>query len=93
MGARMDRYIAEQFGSLEVQILRRAGAAFVELVRLAQEASVDLIVMATQGRSGISHLLMGSTTEKVVRKAPCPVLTVRRGEHLLRQGTVPGTKF
>ncbi len=47
------------------------------IVRLAKELSVDLIVMGTHGRSGLSHLLMGSVAEKVVRLAPCSVLVVR----------------
>jgi nucleotide-binding universal stress UspA family protein len=38
---------------------------------------VDLIVMATHGRTGLSHLLIGSLAERVVRTAPCPVLTIR----------------
>lgn len=43
----------------------------------AAERGVDLIVMATHGRSGLSHLFLGSVAERVVRTAPCPVLTVR----------------
>jgi universal stress protein A len=42
---------------------------------------VDLIVIGTHGRTGLSHMLMGSVAEKVVRKAPCPVLTVRPSGH------------
>lgn len=53
------------------------GTPFVEIVRYARENAVDLIVAATHGRSGLSHLLLGSVAEKVIRKAPCPVLTVR----------------
>src|SRR5262249_44246529 len=44
---------------------------------LAEEIRADLIVMGTHGRTGLSRLLMGSVAEQVVRKAPCPVLTVR----------------
>ena len=51
------------------------------IVNHAKEAEVDLIVMGTHGRGGLGHLLMGSVAEKVVRSAPCPVLTVRRPEH------------
>ena len=57
------------------------GRPFVEICEYAKEREIDLIVMATHGRSGISHALMGGTAEKVVRKAPCPVLTVRTPEH------------
>jgi nucleotide-binding universal stress UspA family protein len=47
------------------------------IVRIAQERDVDLIVMGTHGRTGLQHVLLGSVAEKVVRLAPCPVLTVR----------------
>ena len=49
--------------------------------RLRQAQNIDLIVMGTHGRGPIAHMLMGSVAEKVVRKAPCPVLTVRSSEH------------
>jgi nucleotide-binding universal stress UspA family protein len=51
-----------------------------EIVRYAQAHSIDLIVMGTHGRSAVAHLLMGSVAERVVRTAPCPVLTVRHPE-------------
>ncbi len=47
----------------------------------AKDANVDLIVMGTHGRGAVAHLLMGSVAERVVRTAPCPVLTVRHPEH------------
>lgn len=59
----------------------RQGAPFVEILQYAREQDVDLIVLATHGRSALAHLLLGSVTEKVVRKARCPVLTVRPAEH------------
>ncbi len=58
------------------------GKPFVEILKFAKNENADLIVMATHGRGAISHLLMGSTAEKVVRKAPCPVLTVKHPKHL-----------
>jgi universal stress protein A len=51
------------------------------IARYAKTAKVDLIVMGTQGRTGLSHLVVGSVAERVVRHAPCPVLTVRHPEH------------
>ena len=48
------------------------------ILEYATDKKMDLIVMGTHGRSGMSHLLMGSVAEKVVRAAPCPVMTVRR---------------
>jgi universal stress protein A len=53
------------------------GVPFVEIIKAARDYDIDLIVMGTHGRSGVSHMLIGSVAEKVVRKAPCPVLTVR----------------
>ncbi len=47
------------------------------IVRVARERSADLIVMSTHGRTGLQHVLLGSVAEKVVRLAPCPVLTVK----------------
>jgi nucleotide-binding universal stress UspA family protein len=50
---------------------------FREIIAAAREEEADLIVMGTHGRTGLAHALIGSVAEKVVRKAPCPVLTVR----------------
>ena len=47
------------------------------IVRIARERKTDLIVMSTHGRTGLQHVLMGSVAEKVVRLAPCPVLTIK----------------
>ncbi len=57
------------------------GAPFVEIVREADEGDFDMLVVGTHGRTGIKHMLIGSVAEKVVRKAPCPVLTVKHPEH------------
>jgi nucleotide-binding universal stress UspA family protein len=54
-----------------------SGSPAEAIVRLAQERQVDLIVMGTHGRTGLSHILLGSVAEKVVREAPCPVLIIR----------------
>jgi nucleotide-binding universal stress UspA family protein len=59
----------------------REGTPFYEIIRFAQETDIDLIVMGTHGHTGLAHMLLGSVAEKVVRKAPCPVLTVRHPEH------------
>lgn len=55
----------------------RLGSPYGEIVRYAGEKDIDLIVVGTHGRSGMTHFLLGSVAEKVVRHAPCPVLTVR----------------
>jgi nucleotide-binding universal stress UspA family protein len=59
----------------------RTGTPFVDIVRYAKENDVDLIVIGTHGRTGLTHMLLGSVAEKVVRKASCPVLTVRLEGH------------
>ena len=59
----------------------RVGPAFMEIIDYAREKSIDLIVIGTHGRSGLMHILMGSVAERIVRKAPCPVLTVKPEGH------------
>jgi nucleotide-binding universal stress UspA family protein len=60
---------------VETQVLR--GVPYEEILKFARENSVDLIIMGTHGRSGLDRVIFGSTAEKVVRNAECPVLTVR----------------
>ena len=62
---------------LEVETIVVNGVPFNEIINAATEINVDLIVIGTHGRTGISHVMLGSVAEKIVRKAPCPVLTVR----------------
>lgn len=57
------------------------GEPVTEILRVAGETNCDLIVMGTHGRTGLGRLLMGSVAEQVVRKAPCPVLTVKMPQH------------
>lgn len=54
-----------------------SGVPYEEIIRTAQEQDATLIVIGTHGRSGLDHLIFGSTAERVVRNAPCPVLTIR----------------
>lgn len=71
---------AEAAGGLRVETKLLEGVAFAEIVSFAQESGYDLIVMGTHGRTGLMHALLGSVAERVIRKAPCPVLTVRLAE-------------
>jgi nucleotide-binding universal stress UspA family protein len=64
---------------LRVRAVLKTGSPAQVIIDTAKSAAVDLIVMATHGRTGLSHLFMGSVAEKVVRTAACPVLTVRGG--------------
>jgi len=64
--------------SMRIEI--RHGSPAQEIVNAAPDLHADLIVMCTHGRSGVSHILMGSVAEKVVRNATCPVLTLKPDE-------------
>jgi nucleotide-binding universal stress UspA family protein len=55
----------------------RWGSPVDEIVEYSREHAIDLIVIATHGRTGLSHVLLGSVAERIVREAPCPVLTIR----------------
>lgn len=66
---------------VEVETIITLGSAFVDIVSTARKQEVDLVILSTHGWGFIKHVLMGSTAERVVRKAPCPVLTVRKEEH------------
>ena len=66
---------------VEVEPIFIIGKAYQEIVKAAKQHEVDVITMATHGSKGLSHLVFGSTAEKVVRLAPCPVLTVKHPEH------------
>ena len=57
------------------------GKPFEQIVRYAREEKIDLIVIGTHGHSALASMLLGSVAEKVIRKAPCAVLSVRHPEH------------
>jgi nucleotide-binding universal stress UspA family protein len=59
----------------------RTGPPVYAIVDYARQHGIDLIVLGTHGRGALAHLVMGSVAERVVRLAPCPVLTVRHPEH------------
>jgi glycine betaine transporter len=62
---------------LQYELIVKSGLPDLDIVRTATELAADLIVMATHGRSGFSHLVIGSVAEHVIREAACPVLTLR----------------
>lgn len=74
-------FAADERKTLRVELVGRAGNPFTEIIRYAKEKQIDLIVMGTHGHGRMAQLLLGSVAEKVVRAAPCPVLTVRHPEH------------
>jgi nucleotide-binding universal stress UspA family protein len=70
--------------SLRVQFLVRDGKPFVEILRAANEIRADLIVMSSHGHSRLAEIFLGSTTDRVVQKAPCSVLVVRATQYELK---------
>lgn len=82
------RKIFEKEG-IPTRTILEIGSPFAEIVGTAQKEQTDLIIMATHGHGAVKHMLLGSTAERVVRKAPCPVLTIRHPEH---DFVMPGRK-
>jgi len=72
---RLKEYAAERGGPITTEV--RTGPAARVILDFAREQAFDLIVMGTHGRTGLAHVVMGSVAERVVRLAPCPVLTLR----------------
>jgi nucleotide-binding universal stress UspA family protein len=71
--------------NVEVNTVLTYGEPSAEIVNAARSLGADLIVMGTHGRKGMSHVLLGSVAEKVVRSAPCPVLTVHAAQAATQQ--------
>jgi nucleotide-binding universal stress UspA family protein len=61
----------------------------VAIIDYARDHNINLIVMGTHGRGGLAHLVMGSVAERVVREAPCPVLTMKQSERALVVAQIP----
>ena len=80
--AELKQLVLTQIGDvLPARTLVLTGKPFLEIIDTADEENVDLIIIATHGHTGVEHILFGGTAEKVVRKAPCPVLVVRPVEN------------
>jgi len=80
--ARMERFVIENLSEIDkVTSKVLIGTPFVEIIRYARDQSIDLIVIGTHGHSALAAMLLGTVAEKVVRKAPCPVLTVKHPQH------------
>jgi universal stress protein A len=76
--ASLDRLVrAAKEAGLTAQTAIRVGVDYHEILEYARAQAVDLIVMGTHGRTGLAHVLLGSVAEKVVRRSPCPVLTIK----------------
>jgi universal stress protein A len=74
----LDRLLNPAWGSPRSVVRAvRWGSPVEAIVAYAEDQKIDLIVIATHGRTGLSHVLLGSVAERIVREAPCPVLTIR----------------
>ena len=90
-----ERQLAERAARIEgIVVTREAllGRPANTIVAIAAARCADLVVVGTHGRSGVSHLFMGSVAERVVRSSPCPVLTVREGAHVTTADTPAHTE-
>ena len=78
--AALDNFLREKFAEffnlIELRQRVEVGGPYANIAELAEREGADLIVMSTHGRTGLDHMLMGSVTEKVVARAPCPVLSI-----------------
>lgn len=78
----LDRFLLpRQTEGMEIQRQVRRGKAFLEIIGYARENQIDLIVLGTHGWSALRNVLMGTVAEKVIRKSPVPVLSVRHPAH------------
>lgn len=78
--AMKDFLASKDLGGVKIVKVIREGSPFREIDAYAKEAKIDMLVVGTHGRSGLTHLLLGSVAERVVRSAPCPVLTIHSHE-------------
>jgi nucleotide-binding universal stress UspA family protein len=74
-------FLQNQAASTSQECTIKLGTPYREIIRMADERQIDLIILGTHGRSGVRHFLLGSTAERVVRHAHCPVMVVREQEH------------
>ena len=86
MEAAFQKQLEDQVAALKEDYPKMSGKlvtgnTFLQIIQAAREDNVDMIVMGTHGRTGLAHVLIGSVAERVVREAPCPVLTVKHPEH------------
>jgi len=84
---KLQEFLSDNFADcinlVEVRPMVEIGSPIQNIVEKAQEEGADMIILSTHGRTGLDHIILGSVTEKVVARAPCPVLVVpRSGRHL-----------
>ena len=75
----MEEFVEHNLSGISDRLVASAvvGRPFAEIIRYSRENNIDMIIMSSHGHGALAAMLLGSVTEKVVRKAPCPVLTIR----------------
>ncbi len=73
---KMESFVEDYFEDFPVETIIRRGDVPEEIIKVAEEKGADLIVMGTHGRKGLEKVILGSVAERVVKGAPCPVMTV-----------------
>ncbi len=82
----IERYGVEELeGFKDIERIVVKGIPYDEVIKFAKENKIDLIVIGTHGRKGLDRVIFGSTAERVVRDAPCPVLSVRLPVHQMKK--------
>ena len=78
----LQTFAKEHFDGVKVEtrVVAANGPVHAEILNCATEEGIDMIVMSTHGRTGLSRMIIGSITERVVREAECPILTIPGGE-------------
>ncbi len=73
----LQHFLPSELSGRSVELRVEIGHPFEQILEVAKGERVDMIVMGTHGRTGLAHIMLGSVAERVVRMAPCPVLTVK----------------
>jgi nucleotide-binding universal stress UspA family protein len=84
--------VKEQCEGVAVELVSAVGVPYREIIQAARASDADLVVLPTHGRSGLAHVLFGGVSDKVVRLAPCPVLTIRMAEKSAEAGAEEGSR-
>jgi nucleotide-binding universal stress UspA family protein len=81
-----EKYVEKLPGEVSYNVNVRSGYASTEIIRIVEESGIDLLVMGSHGLTGIAHVLFGSTADRLVKRAPCSVLTVRFQARRTKEG-------
>ena len=74
--------------NITIRVMIRTGIPFIELIKAAEEERVDIVIMGAKGRSDVAEILFGSTAEKMFRRCPVPLLSIRERDHQTGDATI-----